>query len=141
MYPHYSEYTEQMIEYLEFFGNKKIIVKEDNAAHILQLLLEEKWKLKEADKDMVVMKHEIEYVLHGKTHRTDSSLTLIGRDNEHTAMALTVGLPLAICVKNFLTGQFQMSGVQIPTKKQIYQPMLNELEENGIVFREFDRQV
>jgi hypothetical protein len=51
-------------------------------------------------------------------------------------MALTVGLPLAITVKNFLIGKFKLSGVQTPVKKEIYLPLLKELEENGIVFKE-----
>jgi hypothetical protein len=51
-------------------------------------------------------------------------------------MAKTVGLPLAITVKNFLTGKFKLSGVQIPIVKEIYEPMLLELEELGIIFTE-----
>jgi saccharopine dehydrogenase-like NADP-dependent oxidoreductase len=59
-----------------------------------------------------------------------------GDDAEHTAMSKTVGLPLAIAVKNFLTGKFSLTGVQIPTNKLIYEPLLSELEEHGISFQE-----
>ncbi|MGZ3904373.1 MAG: saccharopine dehydrogenase C-terminal domain-containing protein [Bacteroidia bacterium] len=51
-------------------------------------------------------------------------------------MAKTVGLPLAICIKNFLTGKFNLTGVQIPTDKQIYLPLLAELKGLGVVFEE-----
>jgi len=51
-------------------------------------------------------------------------------------MAKTVGLPLAISIKNFLTGKFKLYGVQIPTVKEIYEPLLNELETLNIVFTE-----
>ena len=51
-------------------------------------------------------------------------------------MAKTVGLPLAISVKNFLTGKFKLYGVQIPIVKAIYEPMLEELETLGLVFVE-----
>jgi hypothetical protein len=61
---------------------------------------------------------------------------VLGKDQNHTGMALTVGLPLAITVKNFLTKQFNLTGVQIPTKKEIYLPLLKELEENKIIFTE-----
>lgn len=127
---------EEKMEYLEIFGAKKIKIKEGTAAQILQELLEEKWKLKQGDKDMIVMQHLFEYQLSGKTHKLNSSLVVIGDDEEHTAMAKTVGLPLGITVKNFLTGKFNLSGVQIPTVKEIYEPLLKELEEYNICFKE-----
>jgi hypothetical protein len=51
-------------------------------------------------------------------------------------MAKTVGLPLAIAVKNFLTGKFSLTGVQIPIHKEIYGPLLQELEQHDICFKE-----
>ncbi|MBL7910781.1 MAG: saccharopine dehydrogenase NADP-binding domain-containing protein [Bacteroidia bacterium] len=128
---------EKQMDYLELFSDKKIEVAEGTPAQLLQALLEEKWKLKPNDKDMIVMQHQFEYALPGKNvQKLNSSLVVIGEDENHTGMALTVGLPLAITVKNFLTKQFNLSGVQIPTKKEIYLPLLKELEENKIVFTE-----
>ena len=128
---------ENQLNYLELFSEKKIDLTEGTPAQLLQALLEEKWKLKANDKDMIVMQHQFEYTLPGKTdQKLNSSLVVLGKDQNHTAMALTVGLPLAITVKNFLTKQFTLSGVQIPTKKEIYLPLLKELEEHQIVFSE-----
>lgn len=126
------------LEYLELFSNKPITLKEGSPAQVLQALLEEKWKLKEGDKDMIVMQHQFEYTLPNDKSllKKESSLIVLGKDQQHTAMALTVGLPLAITVKNFLTKKFRLSGVQIPIKKEIYEPMLTELEGQGIVFKE-----
>jgi saccharopine dehydrogenase-like NADP-dependent oxidoreductase len=124
------------LEYLELFSNKKIKLKEGSPAQLLQDLLEEKWKLKHGDKDMIVMQHLFLYTLNNKNHQLTSSLVVIGDDEEHTAMAKTVGLPLAITVKNFLTGKFKLSGVQIPIVPQIYEPLLKELEEYNIIFKE-----
>ncbi len=124
------------LEYLELFSNKPIMLKEGSPAELLQHLLEEKWLLKPGDKDMIVMQHQFEYELNGKPHKLNSSLVVIGDDEVHTAMAKTVGLPLAISVKNFLTGQFKLYGVQIPIVKEIYEPMLEELEKVGVVFIE-----
>ena len=118
---------ENQLNYLELFSEKKIDLTEGTPAQLLQALLEEKWKLKANDKDMIVMQHQFEYTLPGKTdQKLNSSLVVLGKDQNHTAMALTVGLPLAITVKNFLTKQFTLSGVQIPTKKEIYLPLLKE---------------
>lgn len=128
---------EKQMDYLELFADKKINLSQGTPAQLLQALLEEKWKLKPEDKDMIVMQHQFEYKLQGKSvQKLNSSLIVIGKDDHHTAMALTVGLPLAITVKNFLTKQFSLNGVQIPTKKEIYIPLLKELEENKIIFSE-----
>lgn len=132
----WSKDIEEKMEFLDLFAHKKIKLKEGTPAQLLQDLLEEKWKLKQGDKDMIVMQHIFEYKLNGKTHQLNSSLVVIGDDEEHTAMAKTVGLPLAITVKNFLTGKFKLSGVQIPIVKEIYEPLLQELEDYKIIFNE-----
>ena len=138
----------EKLNYLELFSNKKIKLSEGSPAELLQNLLEEKWKLNHGDKDMIVMQHQFEYLasppapLRGERgaelllKKITSSLVVIGDDEVHTAMAKTVGLPLAITVKNFLTGKFKLSGVQIPTVKEIYEPLLKELEEFKIIFKE-----
>jgi saccharopine dehydrogenase-like NADP-dependent oxidoreductase len=124
------------LEFLELFSNRKITMTEGSPAELLQNLLEEKWLLKAGDKDMIVMQHQFEYILNGAHKKLNSSLVVIGDDEVHTAMAKTVGLPLAISIKNFLTGKFKLYGVQIPTVKEIYEPMLTELESLNIIFTE-----
>jgi hypothetical protein len=47
-------------------------------------------------------------------------------------MARTVSLPLAIGVRFMAEGKFNLTGVQIPIHKQIYEPVLKELETLGI---------
>lgn len=138
MQDEWDQEIENMMDYLELFSDKKITVKEGTPAQLLQSLLEEKWKLQAGDKDMIVMQHLFEYTVPDKKEiqKLSSSLIVVGKDQDHTAMALTVGLPLAITVKNFLTGKFNLTGVQTPVVKEIYEPLLTELEENGIIFTE-----
>jgi saccharopine dehydrogenase-like NADP-dependent oxidoreductase len=124
------------LEYLELFSHKPIQLKEASPAELLQHLLEDKWLLKAGDKDMIVMQHQFEYELNGTKKKLNSSLVVVGDDEIHTAMAKTVGLPLAISIKNFLTGKFKLYGVQIPIVKEIYEPMLSELERLNIIFTE-----
>lgn len=129
----------EKIEWLGFFDDVKIEIPQGTPAQLLQHLLEQKWKLEEHDKDLVVMQHQFE-VDNSKnkdlSKRIISSLVVTGTDQNYTAMAKTVGLPLAISVKNFLTGVFNLTGVQIPTRKEIYMPLLTELEGQGISFKE-----
>lgn len=112
--------------------NKGII----SAADGLQFVLEKKLVLAPADKDMVVMQHEIEYELKNKHFHIVSSMVVLGKDSVHTAMAKTVGLPLGIAAKLILNGTIKLSGLYIPTIKEIYEPVMLELEKNGISFSE-----
>jgi len=134
----WDEQTEMMFNYLELFSDKKIKLAEGSPAQLLQHLLEEKWKLDKEDKDMVVLQHQFEYTLPDdkRLYQLNSSLVVKGQNQKHTAMALTVGLPLAISVKNILTGKINLCGVQIPTQKEIYEPMLTELKQMGIEFKD-----
>lgn len=124
---------------LEFIGlyDSTIIPTQFNTnASILQWLLEIKWKLKTTDKDLVVMLHEIEYSIGTRQFKLDSSMVLTGKDAINTAMATTVGLPLAMGVCAYLKGEIQMTGLHIPIDARIYQPILKSLAEEGIVFEE-----
>jgi len=131
--------TLHKIEWLRIFDDKKIRLKNASPAQILQDLLEERWVLKEHDKDMIVMQHQFEYRMAGellKTKKMISSLIVKGEDQLYTAMAKTVGLPLAITTKLILQNKISARGIVIPTIKEIYEPVLKELETFGIKFEE-----
>ena len=89
-----------------------------------------------ADKDMIVMLHEFEYELEGKNHQLKSCLVVKGEDSLRTAMAKTVGLPLGIAAKLILNDTIKIKGLHIPTVKEIYEPVLADLEIAGIRFEE-----
>ena len=65
-----------------------------------------------------------------------SSMVNIGENQVYTSMSNTVGLPVAICGKMILNGSLNIKGVQIPVMKEVYEPILNELETFGIKFIE-----
>ncbi len=124
------------LEWLGLFSDEKIGMKDASPAQILQNILEKKWALDFEDKDMIVMQHQFEYLQSGEQKRLNSSLVVFGEDPRYTAMAKTVGLPVAIATKLILNGEIKSKGVKIPTTKDIYIPVLKELEENGINFIE-----
>ena len=119
-----------------FDPKKKIELKNATPAQILQKLLEEKWKFETDDRDMIVMQHQFGFEENGVKEKILSSMVVEGDDPVHTAMSKTVGLPAAIATKLILTGEIRLTGVQIPTVKEIYMPVLNELENYGIKFIE-----
>ena len=105
-------------------------------ADILQFALEKKLALGTDDKDMIVMMHEIDYEIAGKKSQARSTLIVKGENNLRTAMAKTVGLPLGIATRLILNGTITLTGLHIPTRKEIYEPVLKELGHYDIAFQE-----
>jgi saccharopine dehydrogenase-like NADP-dependent oxidoreductase len=126
----------EKLEWLDIYSNKKVGLKNATPAQILQHILEQKWTLKQDDKDMIVMWHKFDFERNGQKHQIQSSMVSVGEDSINTAMSKTVGLPVAIATKLLLQGKIKLSGVQIPVNKEIYLPVLKELEEYNITFIE-----
>ena len=105
-------------------------------ADVLQFALEKKLALGMDDKDMIVMMHEIEYEIASKRRQAKSTLIVKGENNLRTAMAKTVGLPLGIATRLILNGIITLTGLHIPTRQEIYEPVLKELEHYNITFQE-----
>jgi saccharopine dehydrogenase-like NADP-dependent oxidoreductase len=124
------------VEWLGIFTDISVGLKDASPSQILQKICEEKWTLDTEDKDMIVMQHQFEYVQNGVQNKLNSSLLVFGETPRFTSMAKTVGLPAAIAAKLILNGQIKSTGVRIPISKDIYIPVLKELEENGISFIE-----
>ena len=126
----------EKLEWLGIFDNTVLGIPNATPAQALQRILERKWKLEPGDKDMIVMLHKFIYSLEGKRYEINSSMVTKGESQIHTAMARTVGLPVAIVSRLILNGTITTPGVQIPISKEIYEPVLKELNENGIFFTE-----
>jgi len=124
------------LDWLGLFRKKRINLKNATPAAILENLLLEKWKLEKTDKDMIIMQHEFEYELNGKNHELHSTLVMKGIDNEDTAMARLVGLPMGILAKQVMLGKITQAGVNIPVMSQVYEPVLEELKKYGVEFQE-----
>jgi len=103
---------------------------------LLQNILEKKLAMQPQDKDMIVMLHEIEFEIDGGRKEIKSCLIVKGDNQQRTAMAKTVGLPLGIAAKLILQDKIKLKGLQIPVAKEIYEPVLDELELNEIKFNE-----
>ncbi len=129
------------IEWTGIFSDSPIRMKNASPAQILQQLLEEKWKLKESDKDLIVMQHLFGYTLNSKNYVHTSSLVVKGENSVYTGMAKTVGLPVAIAARCILKGEIKLNGIQVPVLQEIYQPVLRELSKYGIVFKEQTKEL
>lgn len=127
---------DKLIELDIFNAKKPVGLKKATPAQILQKILMDSWTLDPLDKDMIVMYHKFGYEKNGKKHQIDASMVVLGADQTYTAMAKTVGLPVAIATLAILNKKITATGVQIPVTKNIYQPILNELKPFGITFHE-----
>lgn len=129
----------EKLEWLGLFSRRKINLPNASPALILEHLLLDKWKLAPSDKDMVVMQHEFEYFMEGQRRLLTSTMVMKGRDQQDTAMARLVGLPLGILAKLVLLKKVTATGVNIPVMEEVYDPVLEELKEYGVIFEEQDR--
>ena len=127
---------DKLLELDIFNAQKMVNLKKATPAQILQKILMDSWTLAKEDKDMIVMYHKFGFELAGKTHQIDATMVTLGEDQTYTAMAKTVGLPVAMATLAILNGQIKTPGVQIPISKEVYDPILKELAHFGISFTE-----
>ncbi len=127
---------DKLVELDIFNAEKRVELKKATPAQILQKILMDSWTLEANDKDMIVMYHKFGYELNGKKHQIDATMVALGDDQTYTAMAKTVGLPVAMATLAILNGKIKTPGVQIPITKEVYEPILKELKDFGIQFNE-----
>ncbi len=129
---------DKLMELNIFDDDKKIGIPNATPAQALQKILEDSWTLQANEKDMIVMYHKFGYELKGEKKQIDSKLVVLGENQTHTAMAKTVGLPVAMATLKILNGKITTPGVQIPINREVYEPILEELKSYGINFKEYE---
>lgn len=127
---------DKLVELDLFNPNKIVGIQHATPAQILEKILNDSWTLEEHDKDMIVMYHKFGYEIDGHKKQIDSKMVVLGDDQTYTAMAKTVGLPVAIATLQILNGNIKTPGVQLPLNKEVYLPILTELEQYGVIFNE-----
>jgi saccharopine dehydrogenase (NADP+, L-glutamate forming) len=130
------------MRWLGIFDDELVGLSEGSPAQILEQILKKKWSMKAEDLDMVVMWHKFEYFEKDKLNVINAYMIATGEDADSTGMAKTVGLPVGIATKLILENKISLKGIQIPVKKEIYNPILEELKTLGIeVIEEKPREI
>jgi saccharopine dehydrogenase (NADP+, L-glutamate forming) len=124
------------LEWLGLFSNEPLPNDKDNPLDYLNVLTLKKMYMGISDKDMIVMHHEFIVEYSSEKEYITSTLVDYGIPGGDTSIARTVSLPAAIAVKMIMNDEIKLSGVQIPVIQEIYNPILNELQEMGIKFSE-----
>lgn len=125
------------MEWLGFFDERVIPFDCCSPRDIVSLLFSEKLIFAPTEKDMVVLCDEViaEYP-DGKKEKYKSTLIDFGVPGIWTSIARTTGVPPAIAVKFILEGKISTPGLHAPMSKEIYEPVLDELKNEGIVLEE-----
>lgn len=124
------------LQWLGIFENHQIPMLQGTSANFLEKMIEPQWKIKQGEQDMIYMAHVCYYEMNKRAYKVKSYMAVEGEDTHKTAMAKTVGLPLAIAAKFVGEGAINTAGVHIPVEPEIYKPVLRELEEYGVAFKE-----
>ena len=122
------------LSWSNFFSKKKISLRNKKPSEVLLEILKENWSLERHDIDLVVMYHSFLYREKNDLKRLESFMSLEGISNYDTAMSKTVGLPIALLIETIIIKNLKFKGVLLPFEKNLYDPLLQKLNNNGIVF-------
>jgi len=124
-------------EWLDFLSDNPLPLTKGSALDILGAKMLEKLQYEEGERDMIILQHQFKASYPGdKKEKIISTLIDFGIPHGDTSMARTVGLPAAISTRLILEAKIQITGVHIPVIPEIYAPILQELKELGIIFKE-----
>lgn len=131
----------EALRWLGIFDALPLKPKRGTAADYLLSVLEEKWKLLEGDLDYVIQYNEVGYEKEGRHYARSNYFGINGADETHTAMAMTVGLPLAHAALLLVEGKLNVTGVHLPLLPELYHPVLGALQKEGVRFTESEREI
>ena len=134
---HNIKRTIRAFEWLGFFDTNKEIDASNTLIDTLCKLLQETLVFERHERDMILLQHvfEVEWA-DGKNETMKSILIAFGENSSESAMSKTVGYPLGIAAQLILNGEISTRGVITPVLKEVYEPILSELKQNGIWFVE-----
>ena len=131
-----SGYVGDALEWLGFFSDEIIERSQDSPFNLTSDLMIGKMMIGEDERDMVVLQHTFVAGYDGSREVIKSTMIDYGTLKTDTSVARTVALPAACGVDMILQGQISAKGVHIPVIPEIYNPILDQLEEMDIRMEE-----
>jgi len=126
------------IKWLGLLSDEYIPLKKGSPRDVILHLFLEKLNYEKGEQDFVIMEHR--YIAFSskdqKRIRYISTLIDYGIPDDDSSVARTTGIPPAIGAKLILQGKVTATGVQAPVLPEIYKSCLDELEKEGILFKE-----
>jgi saccharopine dehydrogenase (NADP+, L-glutamate forming)/spermidine synthase len=129
------------LEWLGLLSRERLPIEKGSAFDLLEVLMLRKLQYEKGERDMIILRHEfIAQEAGGRKQRITSTLIDFGIPGGDSSMARTVGLPAASGTRLLLEGKIKRTGVCIPVHPEIYGPILDEIKNHGIIFKE-DRKI
>ena len=119
----------ERLGWLGIFEDMPIPIENGTNVDVLVDLMLKKMSYNPGERDMIIVHDEVTAKFPDRTERRSSSLRLEGIPHGDSAMSRAVSLPAAVATKLILEGQIKARGVHMPTLPEIYQPVLQELED------------
>lgn len=122
---------------LGFFSEEKLKYYETTPFEITSDRMISKLELGDTERDMVILQHIcLAEWQNGKKEVIRSSMIDFGSPNLNSAISRTISLPAAIAARLILEGKVSATGVVRPVIPEIYDPVIEELKQQGIQMRE-----
>ena len=121
------------LEWLGLFDEKPMNRAVDSTFEVTSDLMIGKMSLGGSERDMVAMQHTfLASYPDGRKEVIRSRMLDFGTLETDTSIARTVALPAAMAVEMILAGKIALKGVHVPVLPEIYNPVLDQLEQLGI---------
>jgi saccharopine dehydrogenase-like NADP-dependent oxidoreductase len=123
------------LDWLGLFENVQISIDRGTNSNLLVDLMLKKMAYEPYEKDMIIVHNEMIVEFPNKKEKRISSMLNEGIPNGDSAMSRAVSLPPAIATKLILEGKITGKGVCMPSTKEMYEPILDEMETFGFTFK------
>ncbi len=125
----------EKLDWLGIFDNVQISINKGTNSNLLVDLMLKKLSYEPHEKDMIIVHNEMVVEFPDRKEKRISSMMVEGIPFGDSAMARAVSLPPAIAAKLILEGKITRKGVCIPSTKEMYEPILEEMETLGFAFK------
>jgi len=123
------------LDWLGLFDNVQISINRGTNSNLLVDLMLKRMAYEPYEKDMIIVHNEMIVEFPDRKEKRISSMMNEGIPYGDSAMSRAVSLPPAIAAKLILEGKITNTGVCIPSSKEMYEPILNEMETFGFSFK------
>jgi len=125
------------LEWAGFFSDRPLPPGPASPLDLFAGRLEKLMQYQPGERDMAVLQHSVTARFpDGHRETISGGVTAIGIPWGDTAMSRLVSFPAAIAARMILDGTIRVTGAVIPTAREIYVPVLDELAERGVQFHE-----
>lgn len=123
------------LEWLGILDDREIPLASGTHVDVIIDLMLARMSYLPGETDMIIVHDEIVVEFDDRKERRLSTLHVEGDPNGHSAMSRAVSLPAATAVQLILEGKLDLTGVHMPLRKELYQPILENLGKLGFNFK------